>query len=182
LLHIDGRYLFNEEPNTLMHLLSNYNSVYSNSAFTLLKKTNTPRLIQEKLSEPINAKFNEWISVLGDSAHVYRLKVDFKRPLSYKLRSFIYKPSAFYITYKFADDSTTNKMRFVPANAKDGIWINPFYYDFKTTKYVKEIIFESSDTAFYKTEIKVALDAYRINKKVLSSSDSLFSVIKNLPK
>jgi hypothetical protein len=179
LLHIDGRYLFNEEPNTLMHLLSNYNSVYSNSAFTLLEKASAPRLIQEKLSEPINVKFNEWIAVLGDSEHVNRLKVDFKKPFSYKITSFIYKPSIFYITYKFKDDSTTDKMRFVPANAKDGIWINPFYFDFKTTKRVKEILFESSDSNFYKTEIKVAFDSYRINKKVLSSPDSIFSVIKN---
>ncbi len=180
LLHIDGRYLFNEEPNTLMHLLSNYNSVYSNSAFTLLEKASAPRLIQEKLSEPINVKFNEWIAVLSDSEHVNRLKVDFKKPFSYKLTSFIYKPSVFYITYKFKDDSTTDKMRFVPANAKDGIWINPFYFDFNTTKRVKEILFESSDTTFYKTAINVTLDAYKINKKVLSSPDSLFSVIKKL--
>jgi hypothetical protein len=71
-------------------------------------------------------------------------------------------------------------MRFVPANAKDGIWINPFYFDFNTTKRVKEILFESSDTTFYKTAINVTLDAYKINKKVLSSPDSLFSVIKKL--
>jgi hypothetical protein len=179
LLHIDGRYLFNEEPKTLMHLLSNYNSVYSNSGFTLFEKATEPRLIQEKLFEPVNVKFNEWITVEGDSEHVTRLKVDFKRPFSYKLTSFIYKPSAFYITYKFKDDSMTDKMRFVPDNAKDGIWINPFYFDFKTTKRVKEILFESSDSDFYKTEIKAAFDSYRINKKVLSSPDSIFSVIKN---
>jgi len=179
LLHIDGRYLFNEEPNTLMHLLSNYRSVFSNSAFTLLEKSSTPRLIQEKLAEAVNVKFNEWIPVTSDNEHIYRLKVDFIKPLSYKLKSFIYKPSAFFITYKFSDDSLTDKMRFVPANAKDGIWINPFYYDFKTTKRVKEIILESSDSTFYKTNLKIAIDAYRINKKLLSSPDSLFSVVKN---
>jgi len=142
---IDNRYLLNDEPQTFIELLKNYESISKTDKFLILKKRKQKLNVYSNISPDQKVKFNKWIPVPGDSESHLRVKVDFTPATSQKMKSFFYKDEQYWILLKLKTGEI-HKYRFVPKNAVDGLWIAPYLYDdyITSNQQVKEIQFISS--------------------------------------
>ena len=123
---IDNRYLLNDEPQTIIEIIRNYNRVYSDENFLVFQKRAHPLEIYLTETVAQQAKWHEWIAVPDSSTGFTRLKLHLNKSFSGKLKSMFYKDELYYVYYK-TDDGQTFKYRIVPKNAVDGIWVAPFY-------------------------------------------------------
>lgn len=122
---IDGRYLLNDEPQTLIEFFKNY-KLYTAIDWALIFRkrdigltTNTQILDQETVT------WNEWIKIPANHNNILRAKIKIKGNVLRKLKAFFYKDEAFYVYYKLSNGSILSK-KIVPRNAEDGLWVNPF--------------------------------------------------------
>lgn len=159
---IDGRYLLNDEPQTIYYLMNRYNAVYKDNAFTLLELQNNGNFSREKEYLNGEASLNQWIDVpVTDSNFYYRFRVNFEGKLFTKIRAVLYRPHQYSISYKFANDSTAT-FRFVKGNAADGLWISPFLLNFNSSLITKQIKISCSDSSAT-TQFKYTYTRFRGN-------------------
>jgi len=125
---IDGRYLLNDEPLTLLAILSNYVTAHETVDHILLKRAETPTLRRASVTSKKQYKWEEWIeapNITTDSEDILRARITIKRTLFQKIKLLIYKEFDSYITYKFKNGEQS-KYRLIIDNAQNGVWINPF--------------------------------------------------------
>ncbi|HET6558237.1 MAG TPA: hypothetical protein VFG54_13040 [Prolixibacteraceae bacterium] len=122
---IDNRYLLNDEPNTLIELIRNYQPMYADNKFMVYSRRSQKMDINSILTKTSQGKWHQWISVPDTVSQVKRLKIHVERSLAGDVKSFLYKDELYYLYLK-TQDGTTLKYRIVPQNAADGLWISPF--------------------------------------------------------
>ena len=79
-----------------------------------------------------------------------------------RLKSFFYKDEQYWIYLKFSDN-TIQKIKIVPNNAKDGIWLSPFIYKPTSNSaplIVKEIMFKNSNQEMLHTDFDLQFEIY----------------------
>ena len=162
ILGLDNRYFFNDEPNTILQILSYYELEYKYNSFIILKKRDANFNIQSKKLVTTSIKWNEWVEVPENNSDLIRVNTYISKKLLGKIKSFFYKDELYYIYYKL-EDGIIHKHRIVPKNAVDGIWINPFIID-PSNNYleneVKAILFKCSNTSLLKDDIKITFENF----------------------
>ncbi|MBN1991025.1 MAG: hypothetical protein JW783_16610 [Bacteroidales bacterium] len=122
---IDDRYLLNDNPQALYSILNNYFLKLKTDKFLLLERGNREQLRVDSLSKEMDTEWGKWIEIDGETKGITRLKVLAKRNLLGKTANFFYKSEPYYVDY-LLNDNRIFSFRYVPENAKDGIWVNPF--------------------------------------------------------
>lgn len=141
---VDNRYLLNDEPRTILQILSNYDNYYLDNKFQLYKKRNEPILTINKHINFINSSWGKWIDAPENGSNLLRAKLKFSKSFIQRLKSFFYKDEQFWIYLKLRNGSI-HKYRIVPKNAADGLWINPYIYNFDKAYTIDKIMFKCSN-------------------------------------
>lgn len=140
---IDGRYLLNDEPQTMVELLRNYEYYYSDQKFHIVKKRVRPLSTTSSMVGHMESAWGEWMDVPPVKENLLRAKLNFSKTLFQQLKSFLYKDEQFWIYLKLANGAI-HKYRIVPKNAVDGLWINPYVFNTSKSYMVDKIMFQCS--------------------------------------
>ncbi len=122
---IDNRYLLNDNPKTIFNILNHYSVKIKTNNYLLFKKNtknNFTKITGEKQSA---TTWNTWVNVPPSANELLRIKVFSKTSAIGKLKNFLYKSEPYFIDYELEGNRILS-FRYIPENAKDGIWINPF--------------------------------------------------------
>ncbi len=141
---IDGRYLLNDEPQTLLELINRYDFVAEEGKFILLGKRETSLQPVIHTISTVQGHFREWFPVPDTRGDILRVKLNFKKTFLQRLKSFLYKDEQFWIYLKLTNGEI-HKYRIVPANANVGIWIKPYLFNYDKEFEVDEIMFVASN-------------------------------------
>lgn len=150
---LDYRHLLNDEPQTLLTLLKQYELWYNDANYLVYKQRSYPLKTTSSIIQEDSASWGEWIKSPASTSGLLRAKVSFDKSILQRLKSFFYKDEQFYVYMKFADGAV-QKYRIVPKNAVDGLWINPFVLDPTNPRKQEQVV-------------AIALDAS--NKKILTN-------------
>jgi hypothetical protein len=150
---IDGRYLLNDEPNTIISILCNYEPVYKDEKFIVYKKRTVSQEIKINTVAKTKTTWDKWTETPINQVDLTRVKVKIHGNILRKIKSFLYKDEFFYIYCKM-EDSSIVKWRIVPKNAEDGLWINPMIFD-PSNKPLKvvSVLFKNSNARLFKDNI-----------------------------
>ncbi len=157
---IDGRYLLNDEPETLLALMRQYEMVDMQPGTfpaLILKHRAIPLKSEIKIIGQSHTRWNTWMDVPAADSGIIRASVGISRNMAGKLKSFFYKDEATYVYY-LLDNGDIRMYRVVPKNMAYGLWINPLLINPESRAYgpaVKKIMFRCSNTAMMKDEIDV---------------------------
>ena len=152
---IDGRYLLNDEPQTMINILKNYDFADKDSKFLLMKKRQEP---VETIFITIpggDYAWDQWIAVPHHEGDILRAKLRFRKTFTERLKSFFYKDEQFWICLRLANGEI-HKYRIVPANAEDGLWIDPYIFYKDKALIVKDILFVGSNSRILSDKISVS--------------------------
>lgn len=173
---IDGRYLLNDEPQTIIQIMRNYELFYKDSSFIIYRKRNLPLNITSEDIGNTHTNWNTWITIPDSTDCLLKAKVDIKKNLPGNLMNFLYKGNFYYIYYKLSNGIVL-KNRIVPKTACEGMWISP-YISAPANNYfepqVKEILFKCSNSNFVKKDIKITWQK-------ISFSNEGKNLLKNYP-
>lgn len=167
---IDNRYLLNDEPKTLLQLLSNYEFCDSKERFFLLKKRKSPYKSKIKSIKPQTISWEKWINVPQETSAILRLKLDFKKSLTQRAKSLLYKDEQFWVYLKL-ENNDIHKYRIVPKNASDGLWISPYLFNDHRVPKVKQIMLKASNQRILTDEVKISWEQITF----INSPDHIFS-------
>lgn len=123
---IDGRYLLNDEPLTILQILSRYTCVKATWQVILFEKRNSPNLRKPQVfssSGPI--AWNSWVNVPYIDGGIVRGRLQYDHTVFGQMRRTFYRDSPVFIEYLF-DSNEVLRCRLVLDNAVSGIWVNPF--------------------------------------------------------
>ena len=183
---IDSRYFLNDEPNTILSLIQNYDFSDSESNFLMLKRREkTVQVIKKEISSNV-VTWGAWIDVPESKGSLMRAKLNFSKSFLERVKSFVYKDEQFWI-YLQLHNGSIHKYRIVPKNAVDGIWINPYLFTFDKAYSVDKILFKCSNQSILVKNLTVSWEQImfnepdRINKffntKITSDSVLYYSTI-----
>lgn len=170
---IDGRHILNDEPQTILSILSNYQfkSYENNMNLYKKRKVNIPYMVSESPLE--HKKMNEWITVPNIEKHdISRIKVSFKKSITQLLKSIFYKDEQYWMIVKLSDMSI-DKYRIIPKNAEDGIWLNPYVFNpHKNSKSlsIEQIMFTASNKTILNDNIDVTFENIKFDSQQFSSN------------
>ncbi len=176
---IDNRYLLNDEPQTLIELIRNYDPIYSDENFLVYLRRNQPLEIRSAITNAQSAKWNQWIAIPDSASHFTRLKLHTDRSFSGKIKSFLYKDELYYMYFKTMNGSTL-KYRIVPQNAADGIWISPFHTSAgnnSPSEKITEILVTVSDKDMVKNTFSYEFEYFDTDEKTMDSFFGKDSII-----
>lgn len=176
---IDNRYLLNDEPQTLIELIRNYDPIYSDENFLVYRRRNQPLEIRTAITNTQSAKWNQWISIPDSASHFTRLKLHTDRSFLGKIKSFLYKDELYYIYFKTLNGSTL-KYRIVPQNAADGIWISPFHTSAgnnSPSEKITEVLVTVSDKDMVKNTFSYEFEYFDTDEKTMDSFFGKDSII-----
>lgn len=151
---LDSRYLLNDEPQTILQLICNYDPSLSEGKFNLYKKRNEAITIEKRSIKTVESNWGEWIPVPDFTLELLRAKLDFDKNIKQLIKSFLYKDEQFWMYLKLKDGSI-NKYRIVPKNAVDGLWINPYIFDNDKVFAVEKIMFKASNQNMLSPKLEV---------------------------
>jgi hypothetical protein len=158
---IDGRYLLNDEPETLLSMLCQYEQVACQGGdfpVMVLSHRSTPLKTKKELIGKTETTWNSWIDVPAKVSGVLRAWATLDRSFLGKLNSLVYKDDATYIYY-LLENGDIRMYRIVPKTVSYGLWINPLVMNpEKGTRepQVSKIMFRCSNTAMMKDKIEVS--------------------------
>lgn len=152
---IDYRYLLNDEPRTILELISSYDHCYSENKFQLFKKRVQPIFTISKSIDTCKLTWGEWVEVPEFDDGLLRAKLKFKKSVLQKMKSFLYKDEQFWIYFKLTNGSI-HKYRIVPKNAVDGLWINPYIFNADKMYTVDKIMFKCSNKRILNSKLTVS--------------------------
>jgi len=114
---IDNRYAFNDEPLTIIQLISNYYYYYSNNKFAIFKKRLNPIKSKSNSIKKSTLNWGEWANVPQHKNSLVRVKLNFDKSILQAIKTFFYKDEQFWVYLKL-DNGIIIKHRIVPKNAK----------------------------------------------------------------
>lgn len=166
---IDERFLLNDNPLTIYNIFNNYSVTQKTDAFLLLKKNKRDNFISQEIDKKLTSKWNNWINIQESKEEIIRLKVFSELNLIGKIKNFLYKSEQYYVDYMLKDGKIYT-YRYIPENAKDGIWINPFLRNPKSN-YIEDNIVKIRFRCTYPFLNKDEFE-YQIEKSYFSSDKS----------
>ena len=123
---IDNRYLLNDNPLTIFEIFKNYTLRLKTNGFLLLEKNDHNNLKVANKTDVSLTRWGNWIDLSNmDNDLLIRVLISSEQNLFGKIKSFLYKTEQYYIDYQ-TEEGKIFTFRFIPENAKDGIWVNPF--------------------------------------------------------
>ncbi len=125
---IDGRYLLNDNPKTILAILNHFSPDLKTNTFMIYRKNSADNLKKFLSGEMLEAEWGEWLTVPENDMDVIRVKVWIKNTVWGNVISFLYKPVPYHIDYMLEDDRVLT-YRFIPDNAEDGLWVHPLVQD-----------------------------------------------------
>ena len=167
---IDNRYLLNDEPQTILQIIKNYEPVYTCSDFLVYRKLEKPLEIHSVETKPEKGRWLEWITVPDSASAFTRLKLQLNTSFSGKMKSMFYKDELYYMYLKTSEGRTFN-YRIVPKNAADGIWIAPFYTsvgDNSPVEKVEEVMVMCSDKNMVRSPFILQWEYFDRNEKEMN--------------
>lgn len=171
---LDNRYLWNDEPKTVIELLINYKYWFSDKRYLFLKKRKKSINVSSSTSPIKELTVSEWQTVPQlDDGQLLRAKIKFNKSFLQRIKSFLYKDEQFWIYLKLNDNSI-HKYRIVPKNAADGLWINPYIYNSEKKISVKAIMFNASNKTILKENASVTWETFDFSEPDVIST--LFAV------
>ncbi|MEY3241693.1 MAG: hypothetical protein RIR11_3132 [Bacteroidota bacterium] len=120
LMGIDDRYILQDAPQTLLHMVDNYKVRVRHPKFLLLEKTAGHHLGERK-TMPFTAG---WQDRLPAQNGIVYLKAKFDKTRSGRIKSLFYKDDPIMADLQFG--SVTRRIKIVPALAATGFWIAPW--------------------------------------------------------
>ncbi|KPK79793.1 MAG: hypothetical protein AMS27_17690 [Bacteroides sp. SM23_62_1] len=169
---IDNRYLLNDEPGTLLQIIINYESLYKNESFLILKRRDKPLNCDIRIAGNVTCQWDTWIDLPEGNGDIIRAGTTIRNNIFGKILSFFYKNEESWIYYKTVKGEVF-KYKIVPENAKDGLWINPFIFKPESQFFypeVKSIMLKNSNR-------KVMSDNIRINWEIIDFKNEKDSMI-----
>jgi hypothetical protein len=166
---INYRYLLNDEPQTLVKIIENYNLKIDAGKFLLFEKRNNKVASNQIIIEKIYTVWNKWIDVPNSKKSLLRAKLNFRKSFLQGLKSFFYKDEQFWI-YLELETGIIHKYRIVPKNAKDGIWINPYFYNTNEKHNVKKIMFTCSNQSILNDDLFIEWEKTEFTDKNIINS------------
>jgi hypothetical protein len=158
----DQRYLLNDEPITIITILNKFSPEILYDKFVLLKRVSSDRLSEPVETGRISTEWNTWIDVPEFGESIGRVKFTSKINLLGGIKQVFYKGDACYIDYQFGENQILT-YRFNQLNAKDGLWLNPFYrsslVEIPKDK-VKKIRFRNSSARMFSPVIRLEFESY----------------------
>ncbi|HET6245323.1 MAG: hypothetical protein H0V01_04280 [Bacteroidetes bacterium] len=154
---IDNRYLLNDEPQTILQILSSYEPYYNDAKFLLYKKRDKQLETNKSILSKDKLKWGNWLQVPEATGGLLRAKLDFEKSILQSVKSFLYKDEQFWVYLKLSN-GLIHKYRIVPKNAKDGIWINPYIFNPSNKvkdAHVEEIMFKCSNQDIINTDVSI---------------------------
>ncbi len=151
---IDNRYLLNDEPQTLIKLLSNYDYWDTDGKFVLYKRREAPLIPTSEIIDSYISEWGKWINVPESQNSALRVKLTAKKGIIQNIKSFIFKDEQFWIYLKL-NDGSIHKYRIVPKNASDGLWINPYVYNLGKAYEVDQVLFKGSNQRILSKHITI---------------------------
>jgi hypothetical protein len=152
---IDNRYLLNDEPQTMMEIIRNYDFADKESKFLLLKRRDHPVEMTSGDIPGGRYKWEEWIDVPAFKGDILRAKLTFNKTFLQRVKSFFYKDEQFWMYLKLPGGEI-HKYRIVPENAEDGLWINPYIFNDEKAFTVSALQFRGSNQKILCDEISVS--------------------------
>jgi hypothetical protein len=160
---LDNRYVLNDEPRTVLEFIRRY-SVHSRTAgWLLFEKRAAPLALQQAVVHQDTTRWNQWTRLPAAPGALLRVRAGIATNLAGKLKSFLYKGEAVYLLLR-TEHGEIFSFRIVPANAADGLWINPLILhpgsdgpDGRIT----EILFASSSAGQMHSAIPLTWEAVR---------------------
>ena len=154
---LDFRYLLNDEPQTLVTLLSHYTLRAKTDKLLLYEKREKPLPIQSVMLSETKTGWNTWIQVPVVKGGLLRVKAAIQNNLKGALKSFLYKNEASFILLKTADEQIY-RYRIVAKNAAEGIWITPLILHPENNSaepVITQILFTSTDPQMQEESISL---------------------------
>jgi hypothetical protein len=125
---IDGRYLLNEDFNTLFEIFNNYQITDSAQSVFLMEHTEKNRLEKPVKINSMIGKWDEWITVPPtDSNEIVIAKIKTAKNFLGKLKAALYKEQEYDIAYELADGKIIYH-RFIRSSGEGGTWITPYLF------------------------------------------------------
>src|SRR5690606_2024684 len=115
---IDNRYLLNDEPQTMLQFMSNYDYCCRDGKYLIYKKRTESVLFKTHINEAIHVTWNQWVKVPEMNHNLLRAKLKFDKSFLQVVKSFFYKDEQFWIYFKLRSGAI-HKYRIVPKNASD---------------------------------------------------------------
>lgn len=168
---IDGRYLLNDEPRTLIELMTNYQLVFKNENFLVYSKRPQRIEIGSTLTKPSNIHWDSWITVPDSAVYFTRIKLHFDRSVTGVIKSFLYKDENYHMELK-TKDGATFRYRIVPQNAEDGLWISPFLTSAGDTvppQTVTQVMFNCSDIRMVQNNLSYEWEYFDTDKSMVDN-------------
>lgn len=140
---IDGRLMLNNEPSTMLQLLSRYERVEREGRFMLLKKRAPESARSSSVPGMRKAAWNSWLAVPEDGPGLLRLSVHIPTSFAMRAKRFFYKDEQVWILMKNASGRIF-QYRIVPKNAEEGLWVSPVVADPGACTDIDQVMFTSS--------------------------------------
>jgi hypothetical protein len=173
---LDGRLILNDEPQTMLVLLSRYEHVLTEGRFVLLRKRDPLPVLAEAVPGVRKAAWGQWLPVPGPGPGLLRAKVHLPTGPARWLKSFLYKDEQFQVMMKDADGRVF-QYRMVPKNAEEGLWISPAPQDGGQGRPVHEMMFSASGTSLMADGLELTWDRVQWSGETMpwarSGSDTL---------
>lgn len=178
---IDDRYLLNDEPQTLISILANYKFIDYENNLNIYQKRENPLKYYSKKEKRTTAIINEWVTIPDTLKNeIIRANLFFTKTFLQRLKSFFYKDEQYWIYLKLSDRSI-QKIKIVPKNAQNGIWINPFIFQsaMRNEKLcVKEFMIKNSNEDILNKTFDFQFESYSFKERGIM--DSFFPNTKTL--
>jgi hypothetical protein len=174
---IDGRYVLNDEPRTVLEIFNRYRIHGPDGNVLLMKKASVPFFGPETPVGKARTRWGRWIDVpAAPDCAVQRAKVSIRRKLAGRLKRLAYKEHAFQVEYRFSD-GTTAQHRFVADNAAAGIWVNPYIVNIwkPQVRRVTGLRFTHAEDDYPKPRLPIAWTCTALKEDYFASGGPLLS-------
>ncbi|NVO08552.1 MAG: hypothetical protein HXX16_01190 [Bacteroidales bacterium] len=171
---LDGRYILNDEPNSILTIFNNYSIVNKTDKFLLFKKGTANNLLSPKEIFTDTVKWDEWVDVPKITNAIIRAKFLCKGTNFGAIKSFLYKGETLYIDY-LLDNGRMLSYRFVESNAQDGLWVNPLIQNPLNNEIeptVEKVKLRCSNPRFYNKESIIHWERIDISHKISDSQSN----------
>lgn len=174
---IDGRYLLNDEPETLLSLMSNYRLLAKQNGeqqALLYVKRQKPIELKTKEVARIETTWNTWFNVPVSVNGLLRASVHTSLTLAGRLKGMLYKDDDVYVFYMFSNGDI-RQYRVVPRTIEYGLWVNPLIMNPEThinEPRVIKMCFRSRNENVMNSRINIVFSLSTPDDNLLPETDS----------
>lgn len=162
---LDDKYILNEDPLTVMAIMSNYHRVgkfndASDRPVFLMKRNPKVNTIKSQTFGGLTMHFNEWIDVPDSKSGVVKLKPEFSYTLLARLKNILYRGGILYVNYRL-ESGEVKRYRLNIINSQSGVWISPLLDRVpQKGQRVVQVMFETPDKNYFNNAIKAVWQYY----------------------